>query len=59
MSKDLKYEKNQIMTREGIKFYQFQNIVPSVSKSLDPDQAGQNVGHDLGPNCLQVISRLH
>ena len=27
-----------------------------VSNSLDPDQAGQNVGPDLGPNCLQRLS---
>ena len=24
--------------------------------SLDPDQAGQNVEPDLGPNCLQRLS---
>ena len=24
-----------------------------MSNSLDPDQAQQNVGPDLGPNCLQ------
>ena len=27
-----------------------------VSNSLDPDQAQQNVGPDLGPNCLQRLS---
>ena len=27
-----------------------------VSNSLDPDQAQQNVGPDLGPNCLQGLS---
>ena len=27
-----------------------------VSNSLDPDQARQNVGPDLGPNCLQRLS---
>ena len=27
-----------------------------VSKSLDPDQARQNIGPDLGPNCLQMLS---
>ena len=27
-----------------------------MSNSLDPDQAGQNVGPDLGPNCLQGLS---
>ena len=26
-----------------------------VSNSLDPDQAGQKVGPDLGPNCLQIL----
>ena len=31
--------------------------IPSgVSNSLDPDQARQNVGPDLGPNCLQRLS---
>ena len=27
-----------------------------MSNSLDPDQARQNVGPDLGPNCLQKLS---
>ena len=27
-----------------------------LSNSLDPDQARQNVGPDLGPNCLQRLS---
>ena len=27
-----------------------------VSNSLDPDQARQNVGPDLNPNCLQMLS---
>ena len=27
-----------------------------VSNSLDPDQDLQNVGPDLGPNCLQMLS---
>ena len=27
--------------------------IPSVSNSLDPDQAKRFVGPDLGPNCLQ------
>ena len=27
-----------------------------VLSSLDPDQARQNVGPDLGPNCLQRLS---
>ena len=27
-----------------------------VSNSLDPDQDQQNVGPDLGPNCLQRLS---
>ena len=28
-----------------------------VSNSLDPDQAQQNIGPDLGPNCLQSLAR--
>ena len=28
----------------------------TVSNNLDPDQARQNVGPDLGPDCLQRIS---
>ena len=27
-----------------------------MSNRLDPDQAGQNVGPDLGPNCSQRLS---
>ena len=27
-----------------------------VSNGLDPDQAGQNVGPDLGPSCFQRLS---
>ena len=27
-----------------------------VSNSLDPDQARQNFGPDLGPNCLHMLS---
>ena len=27
-----------------------------VSSSLDPDQDRQNVGPDLDPNCLQMLS---
>ena len=27
-----------------------------MSNSLDPDQARQNVGPDLGPSCLQRLS---
>ena len=37
----------------------FQKIlswIPSVSNSLDPDQARHFVGPDLGPNCLQRLS---
>ena len=30
--------------------------LPSVSNSLDPDQARHFVGPDLGPNCLQKLS---
>ena len=33
----------------------FRNII-RVSNTLDPDQARQNVGPDLGPNCLQRLS---
>ena len=33
----------------------FRNMI-RVSNSLDPDQAQQNVGPDLGPNCLQMLS---
>ena len=33
----------------------FRNII-RVSNSLAPDQARQNVGPDLGPNCLQRLS---
>ena len=31
-------------------------LTPSVSNSLDPDQARHYVGPDLGPNCLQWLS---
>ena len=30
--------------------------MPSLSNSLDPDQARHIVGPDLGPNCLQRLS---
>ena len=33
----------------------FRNTI-RVSNSLNPDQARQNVGPDLGPNCLQSFS---
>ena len=33
----------------------FRNTI-RVSNSLDPDQDRQNVGPDLGPNCLQRFS---
>ena len=33
----------------------FQNTIRE-SYSLDPDQARQNVGFNLGPNCLQRLS---
>ena len=33
----------------------FRNTI-SVSNRLDLDQARQNVGPDLGPNCLQMLS---
>ena len=35
----------------------FRNTI-RVSNSLDPDQARQNVGPDLDPNCLQRLSGL-
>ena len=31
-------------------------ITIKVSNSLDPDRRRQNVGPDLGPNCLQSLS---
>ena len=30
--------------------------IPFVSNSLDPDQAPPNVGTELGPSCLQILS---
>ena len=38
-----------------VHYYIFQNILSGITvlNSLDPDQARQNVGPDLGPNCLQ------
>ena len=33
----------------------FRNMI-KVSNSLDPDQDRQNVGLDLGPNCLPRLS---
>ena len=33
----------------------FSNTI-SLSNSLDPDQARQNVGPDLGPNCMPRLS---
>ena len=33
----------------------FENTI-RVSNGLDPGQARQNVGPDLGPNCLQKLS---
>ena len=33
-----------------------QSGIPSVSNSLDPDQARPYVWPDLGPNCLQRLS---
>ena len=35
--------------------YSFSNTI-RVSKSFDPDRAGQNSGSDLDPNCLQRLS---
>ena len=33
----------------------FRNTI-RVSNNLNPYQARQNVGHDLGPNCLKKLS---
>ena len=30
-----------------------------MSNSLDPDQARQNVGPDMGPNCFQRLSAVN
>ena len=32
------------------------SVIPSVSNTLDPDQAGHFVRPDLGPNCVQRLS---
>ena len=37
-------------------FLKIISAIPSVSKSLDPDQARHFVGPDLGPNYLQRLS---
>ena len=37
-------------------FEKFFQVFIRVSNSVDPDQARQNVGPDLGPNCLQRLS---
>ena len=39
-------------------FFKKKNLpgIPSVSNSLDPDQARHFVGPNLGPNCLQSLS---
>ena len=36
-------------------FQKMISAIPSVSNSLDPDQARHFVGPDLGPNCLQMV----
>ena len=48
---------DRLLIFSKIKFSEkiFQNAI-RVSNSLDPDQARQNVGPDLGPNCLQRYS---
>ena len=38
------------------KFQHVQDNTISVSNSLDPGQDRRSVGHDLGPNCLQMLS---
>ena len=41
---------NQLFSKNSIR-----NTI-RVANSLDQDQAGQNVGPDLDPNCLQKLS---
>ena len=37
-------------------FRKILSLIPSVSNSLEPDQARNYVGPDVGPNCLQRLS---
>ena len=37
-------------------FKKFLSGIPSVSNSLDPDQARHFVGPGLGPNCFQTLN---
>ena len=39
-----------------INIFKKKSQIPSVSNSLDPDQARHFVRPDLGPNCLQTLS---
>ena len=42
---------------QNLPFQKFLSRIPRrASDSLDPNQAQQNVGPDLGPNCLQRLS---
>ena len=42
---------------QNLIFQNFLSRIPCrVSNGLDPNQARQNVGPDLGPNCLQMLS---
>ena len=43
-------------TNKAFSINSFRNTI-RVSNSLDPDQARQNIGRDLGPNCLQKFSQ--
>ena len=45
-----------IVWSPGDYFSKILSGITSVSNSLNPDQARQNVGPDLGPNCLQRLS---
>ena len=41
-----------------INFSKILSGIPSVSYSLDPDQARHFVGPDLDPNCLQQMTKV-
>ena len=48
-----------LLTFSKINFFEkfFQGCHQSVSNSLDPDQYQHSVSPDLGPDCLQRVSR--
>ena len=53
------YQQTTLVGHPSIDFFFSKKIlsgIPSVSNSLDPDQAQHFVGPDLGPNCLQRLS---